>query len=54
MAGRALFKDQRSPMVLEQGDTALIASAPGSARRVILEGGGELLLAKIQARAAQR
>jgi environmental stress-induced protein Ves len=54
MAGRALFKDQRSPMVLEQGDTALIAAGPDSARRVILEGGGELLLAKIQARAAQR
>ena len=50
MAGRAVFKVQRSPMVLEQGDTALIAAAPGSARRVILEGGGELLLARIQAR----
>jgi environmental stress-induced protein Ves len=47
LSGRALFKDQRQPMVLEQGDTALIAPGVGGANRVILEGGGELLLVRI-------
>lgn len=47
ISGRALFKDQFLPMVLEQGDTALIAPHVGSANRVILEGGGELLLVRI-------
>lgn len=47
ISGRALFKDQLLPMVLEQGDTALIAPDVGRANRVILEGGGELLLVRI-------
>ena len=48
LSGRALFKDQMLPMVLEQGDTALIEPRPGrSGHRVILEGGGELLLVRI-------
>lgn len=48
LSGRAMFKDQRSPMVLEQGDTALMTPHPGHGNRVILEGGGELLLIRLQ------
>ena len=47
ISGRAMFKDQLLPLALEQGDTALIAPHPGRANRVILEGGGELLLFRI-------
>ena len=47
ISGRALFKDQLLPVVMEQGDTALIEAQPGHANRVILEGGGELLLVRI-------
>lgn len=45
--GRASFKHQLLPMQMEQGDTALITPEPGRSGRVILEGGGELLLARI-------
>lgn len=48
ISGRAHFKDQMFPMVLEQGDTALIWPHPAGPNRVILEGGGELLLFRIQ------
>ena len=51
MSGRAMFKDQLLPKVLEQGDTALIIAAADGGRRVILEGGGEVLLVRIQSRA---
>jgi hypothetical protein len=46
MGGRARFKDQKPSQMLEQGDTALIdASGTG---RMLIEGGGELLLVRIQ------
>jgi len=51
MSGRAVFKDQPRPKVLEQGDTALFAAGPDAGRRLILEGGGEVLLVRIQAKA---
>ena len=45
--GQAMFKDQPLPLRLQQGDSALIE--PGeSGSRVILDGGGELLLVKLQ------
>lgn len=50
MGGRALFKDCKPAMVLEQGDTALLSPCDGSAGRVILEGGGEVLLVRIARR----
>ena len=51
ISGRAMFKDQARPKVLEQGDTALFAAGPDAGRRLILEGGGEVLLVRIQAKA---
>ena len=48
LSGRALFKDQLLPMLLEQGDTALIEPHASRPNRVILEGGGELLLVRIE------
>ncbi len=51
MSGRAAFKDQLLPKVLEQGDTALIAASTDGSRRVILEGGGEVLLVRIHSKA---
>ena len=47
MGGRAHFKDQLRPMLMERGDSALIEPQHGQAGRVILEGGGELLLVRI-------
>jgi environmental stress-induced protein Ves len=47
LSGRAVFKDQLLPMAMEQGDTALIEPSHGRTNRVILEGGGELLLIRI-------
>jgi environmental stress-induced protein Ves len=47
LSGRAMVKDQLLPMVLEQGDTALLAPQPGDHQRLIIEGGGELLLVRI-------
>lgn len=51
IGGRALVKDQLLPLHLEQGDSLLISER--SEGRVILEGGGELLLARIARRAAE-
>lgn len=48
ISGRAAFKDRLLPTVLEQGDTALVAAAADGGRRVILEGGGEVLLVRIE------
>ena len=48
MSGRAQFKDRLPIHVLEQGDTAVI-DASGSGR-MLIEGGGELLLVRIQRR----
>jgi hypothetical protein len=47
MAGRARFKGQLRPLLLEQGDSALIEPQHGRTGRAILEGGGELLLIRI-------
>ena len=47
LSGQAAFKDQPLPLRLEHGDSAMIE--PGeSGSRVILDGGGELLLVKFQ------
>lgn len=47
LRGHANFKDQPLPLRLEQGDSALIE--PGeSGARVIIDGGGEVLLVKLQ------
>ena len=47
LSGRAMVKDQLLPMVLEQGDTAVLAPQAGDHQRLIIEGGGELLLVRI-------
>jgi len=47
LSGRAWVKDQLLPMVLEQGDSALLAPQSGDHQRLIIEGGGELLLVRI-------
>ena len=46
LSGRALVKDQLLPMPMAQGDTALLEPQPGD--RLILEGGGELLLVRVE------
>ena len=46
LSGRAGFKDRQPPMLLEQGDTGLI-DASGSGR-VLVDGGGELLLVRLR------
>ncbi len=51
LSGRALFKDQILPVQLEQGDTALIEPNGAANNRIIVEGGGELLLVRIGPRA---
>ena len=45
------FKDQILPVQLEQGDTALIEPNGAANNRIIVEGGGELLLVRIGPRA---
>ncbi|KFN45069.1 HutD/Ves family protein [Arenimonas oryziterrae] len=51
ISGQCAFKDQLLPSRLEQGDTALIEPSHSHANhRVILDGGGELLLIKLIAR----
>jgi environmental stress-induced protein Ves len=47
LSGRALVKDQLLPLVMEQGDTCLLEPAEGDHHRLIIEGGGELLLVRI-------
>ncbi len=55
LSGFAAFKDQRLPARLEQGDSAhLEPSHGGSGQRLILDGGGELLLIKLVQREAAR
>jgi environmental stress-induced protein Ves len=46
LAGQAVFRDQPTPMVLEQGDSAVIRTPDGGAR-TLLDGGGEVLLVRI-------
>ena len=50
LGGRAMFKDQILPMQMEAGDSALIQPSNGGQNRVILEGGGELLLVRVESR----
>jgi hypothetical protein len=47
LSGRATVKDQLLPMTMEQGDTALLEPAAGDHHRLIIEGGGELLLVRV-------
>jgi environmental stress-induced protein Ves len=47
LSGRAWVKDRLLPLVLEQGDTAVLEPAAGDNHRLIIEGGGELLLVRI-------
>ena len=51
ISGRATVKDQLLPLVLEQGDSVLLE--PADHQRIVLEGGGELLLVRISARDAE-
>jgi hypothetical protein len=46
LAGQAVFRDQPTPMMLEQGDSAVIRTPDGGAR-TLLDGGGEVLLVRI-------
>jgi environmental stress-induced protein Ves len=46
LAGQAVFRDQPTPHVLEQGDSAVIRTPDGGAR-TLLDGGGEVLLVRI-------
>ena len=47
ISGRATVKDQLLPLALEQGDSVLLEPAAGDHHRLVLEGGGELLLVRI-------
>jgi environmental stress-induced protein Ves len=47
LSGRAMVKDQLLPMMLEQGDSAVLEPQVGDHQRLIIEGGGELLLVRI-------
>jgi len=47
MQGQAHFKDLARPLHLAQGDSALLIADPDGPSRRILDGGGELLLAKL-------
>lgn len=50
MSGQAAFKDLPRPLRLAAGDSVLMLPDPDGPARLILEGGGELLLAKLVAR----
>ncbi|MBY4597777.1 HutD family protein [bacterium BD-1] len=52
LRGQAWFKDLARPLRLEQGDSVLLLPDPDGPSRLILEGGGELLLAKLHPAAA--
>ena len=47
ISGRATVKDRLLPLALEQGDCVLIEPAAGGQHRLVIEGGGELLLVRI-------
>jgi uncharacterized protein len=51
MAGQARFADASGLPALAAADTALLAAPGGTRERYILDGGGELLLARLQQRA---
>jgi len=52
LQGQAAFKDLARPLRLEQGDSALLLPDPDGPSRLILQGGGELLLAKLRSTGA--
>ena len=47
ISGRAVVKDRLLPLSMEQGDSVLLEPAAGDHHRLVLEGGGELLLVRI-------
>ncbi len=49
LAGRAEIRDQAQPAMLETGDSALLQPS-GRSHRLVLDGGGEVLLARIATR----
>jgi len=49
MSGQALFKDQPQVPPLQAGDSALLQPLEGGVHRLILDGGGEVLLARLEA-----
>jgi uncharacterized protein len=49
VAGRAQLKDRPGLSPLDAGDSLLLDAAPGEDARAIVDGGGELLLARIEA-----
>jgi environmental stress-induced protein Ves len=49
IAGRAQIKDRPELAPLDAGDSVLLSAAPGDSERLILGGGGEVLLARIEA-----
>jgi len=51
MQGQAQFKDLKRPLRLAQGDSVLLLPDPDGPSRLILDGGGEALLVKIESRA---
>ena len=52
LRGQATLKDPVAPVLLAQGDSALLEPVPGEASngRVILDGGGEVLLVRVERR----
>jgi environmental stress-induced protein Ves len=52
ISGRCMVKDQLLPLVMEQGDSVLLEPQAGDHRRLVIEGGGELLLVRIADRAS--
>ncbi len=48
MQGQAQFKDLKRPLRLAQGDSVLLMPDPDGPSRLILDGGGEALLVKIE------
>jgi len=47
ISGRCMVKDQLLPLVMEQGDSVLLEPQAGDHHRLVIEGGGELLLVRI-------
>jgi len=52
LRGQAWFKDLARPLRLELSDSVLLLPDDEGPSRLIIEGGGELLLAKLQAKAS--
>lgn len=50
LSGQAHFKDQAQVPALQAGDSALLQPLKSGVHRLILDGGGEVLLARIESR----